>query len=168
MIRKSGYRFSEKIMLKRLAKARCQEDSPGYSNDGIAMMRTRTLVLLGLLLLMPSAALAEERATDAALGAVSGAVVLGPIGAVAGALVGFTAGPSISHSWGLHRSGHQGQSRRVTNQTTSQDAHASADGQPATGSQTPRPQAAATSVAPARPTSTAKASTAPPPVQTLE
>ena len=158
-------------ILRVLGVARCQEDSPGYSNVGIAMMRTRTLVLLGLLL-MPSVALAEERATDAALGAVSGAVVLGPIGAVAGALVGFTAGPSISHSWGLHRSGHQGQSRRTanqtTNQTTNQDAHASADAQPATGSQTPRPQAAAAPPAPARPTSTAKASAALPPVQTLE
>jgi len=154
-------------ILRVLGVARCQEDSPGYSNDGIAMMRTRTLVLLGLLL-MPSVALAEERATDAALGAVSGAVVLGPIGAVAGALVGFTAGPSISHSWGLHRSGHQGQSRRTANQTTNQDAHASADAQPATGSQTPRPQAAAAPPAPARPTSTAKASAALPPVQTLE
>ena len=146
-----------------LGVARCQEDSPGYSNDGIAMMRTRTLVLLGLLLI-PSVALAEERATDAALGAVSGAVVLGPIGAVAGALVGFTAGPSISHSWGLHRSGHQGQSRR----TTGREVRPTVDGQPAAVSETPPPQAAAAPAAPARPTSTAKASAALPPVQTLE
>ena len=47
---------------------------------------------------------AQERAGDAALGAVSGAVVLGPIGAVAGAFIGYTAGPSISHSWGVRRS----------------------------------------------------------------
>ena len=47
---------------------------------------------------------AQERAGDAALGAVSGAVVLGPVGAVAGALIGFTAGPSIAHSWGIRRS----------------------------------------------------------------
>ena len=127
------------------------------------MMQTRTLVLLGLLL-MPSAALAEERATDAALGAVSGAVVLGPIGAVAGALVGFTAGPSISHSWGLHRSGHQGQSRR----STGRDVHPNVDGQPAAVSETQRPEAAATPTAPARPTSTANVSVVPPPVQTLE
>ena len=53
------------------------------------------------LALMSSAAMAEERSTDAALGAVSGALVLGPIGAVAGALVGYTAGPSIASSWGL-------------------------------------------------------------------
>jgi hypothetical protein len=59
-----------------------------------------------ILLLAPSAALAQERGGDAALGALSGAVVLGPVGAVAGALVGYTAGPSIARSWGLngHRS----------------------------------------------------------------
>jgi hypothetical protein len=58
-----------------------------------------------ILLLAPSAALAQHRAGDAALGAVSGAVVLGPIGAVAGAFIGYSAGPSIARSWGLDRSG---------------------------------------------------------------
>ena len=47
---------------------------------------------------------AQSRAGDAALGAVSGAVVLGPVGAVAGAFIGYTAGPSIARSWGLRRS----------------------------------------------------------------
>jgi hypothetical protein len=47
---------------------------------------------------------AQERAGSAALGAVSGAVVLGPVGAVAGAVIGFTAGPAIAHSWGVGRS----------------------------------------------------------------
>src|SRR3977135_3791460 len=47
---------------------------------------------------------AQNRAGDAALGAVSGAVVLGPVGAVAGALIGYTAGPAIAHSWGAGRS----------------------------------------------------------------
>ncbi len=46
----------------------------------------------------------EHRGGDAALGALSGAVVFGPIGAVAGAVVGYTAGPSIAHSWGFRRS----------------------------------------------------------------
>ncbi len=40
----------------------------------------------------PLGVLAQERAGDAALGALSGAVVLGPVGAVAGAVVGYTAG----------------------------------------------------------------------------
>jgi hypothetical protein len=48
---------------------------------------------------------AQERAGSAALGAVSGAVVLGPVGAVAGAFIGYAAGPSIARSWGLRRSG---------------------------------------------------------------
>src|SRR5664279_4063197 len=47
---------------------------------------------------------AQERAGSAALGAVSGAVVLGPVGAVAGAFIGYTAGPSIARSWGIRRS----------------------------------------------------------------
>ncbi|MBI5265185.1 MAG: hypothetical protein HY852_25605 [Bradyrhizobium sp.] len=54
--------------------------------------------------LLPTSALAQERAGDAALGAVSGAIVLGPVGAVAGALIGYTAGPSIARSWGLRQS----------------------------------------------------------------
>ena len=41
---------------------------------------------------------------DAALGALSGAIVLGPIGAVAGAAVGYAAGPAIASTWGLRRS----------------------------------------------------------------
>ena len=60
-------------------------------------------LLVGALIagsLFPFEAGAQERAGDAALGAVSGAVVLGPVGAVAGALIGYTAGPSIARSWG--------------------------------------------------------------------
>ena len=55
--------------------------------------------------LVPSTTMAQERGGDAALGALSGAIVFGPVGAVAGALVGYTAGPSIARSWGLRRSG---------------------------------------------------------------
>jgi hypothetical protein len=52
----------------------------------------------------PLGAHAQERVGDAALGALSGAVVLGPVGAVAGAVVGYTAGPAIARSWGLRPS----------------------------------------------------------------
>jgi len=55
--------------------------------------------------LTPLGALAQERIGDAALGALSGAVVLGPVGAVAGAVVGYTTGPTIASSWGLRRHG---------------------------------------------------------------
>src|SRR3954471_10413784 len=58
-----------------------------------------------MLLLATSAAFAgDHRDGDAALGALSGAVVFGPVGAVAGAVVGYTAGPSIARSWGFRRS----------------------------------------------------------------
>jgi hypothetical protein len=84
------------------------------------------------------AAKAAERAGDAALGALSGAVVLGPIGAVAGALVGYTAGPRIARSWGLRRSSAHG-GRRMARQ----DAGAAAgDGQPAPRRQASAPAAA--------------------------
>ncbi len=54
--------------------------------------------------LTPSGAFAQERVGDAALGGLSGAIVLGPVGAVAGIVVGYAAGPAISRSWGLKRS----------------------------------------------------------------
>ena len=54
--------------------------------------------------LAPVGALAQERVGDAALGGLSGAIVLGPVGAVAGAVIGYTTGPAISRSWGLRRS----------------------------------------------------------------
>ena len=49
---------------------------------------------------VPSPTLAGERVGDAALGALSGAVVLGPVGAVAGAVIGYTAGPLIAELLG--------------------------------------------------------------------
>jgi len=67
---------------------------------------TRTLIgaLAMATLVVAAPALADEhRGGDAALGALSGAVVLGPIGAVAGAVVGYAAGPSIARSWGFRR-----------------------------------------------------------------
>lgn len=122
------------------------------------MKRTTAIAALGLSL-MSSTAIAEERSTDAALGAVSGAVVLGPVGAVAGALVGFTAGPSISRSWRLRRSS----AARERRKSARQDVRPTAGGgQPVPGKQPSAPTAAS-----APPASHSTASTAPP-VQTLE
>ena len=80
----------------------------------------------------PSGVLAQERTGDAALGALSGAVVLGPVGAVAGAVIGFTAGPAISHSWGTRRSEPQRRQNSpkrsasaVSNGTSAQSANTS-------------------------------------------
>ena len=64
-------------------------------------MNRKLAVLAAATLLLPVAAQAQERVGDAALGALSGAVVLGPVGAVAGALVGYTAGPNIAGAWGV-------------------------------------------------------------------
>lgn len=77
---------------------------------------TKVLITaIAMLACVPASAVAQERAGDAALGAVSGAIVLGPVGAVAGALVGYTAGPTIARSWGVRGSrsaGHRQPSRR--------------------------------------------------------
>ena len=48
-------------------------------------MKHKLVVAAVAMLLLPAAAQAQERVGDAALGALSGAVVLGPVGAVAGA-----------------------------------------------------------------------------------
>lgn len=58
--------------------------------------------------LAPSVADAQERLGDGAMGAAAGAVVFGPVGAVAGGLVGYTAGPDIARGLGFkhHRRHH--------------------------------------------------------------
>src|SRR5437868_15519547 len=67
-------------------------------------MTKASIALAMMLLLAPSFASAQDhRPGDAALGALSGAVVLGPVGAVAGAVVGYAAGPSIARSLGFDR-----------------------------------------------------------------
>ena len=99
----------------------------------------------------------EHRGGDAALGALSGAVVLGPIGAVAGAVVGYTAGPSIAHAWGFRRGSTPHQRARPVRQ----DAQIPAQVTPAAATIPATPQPS-----PARPARTA--SSKPPPVQTLE
>jgi hypothetical protein len=79
-------------------------------------MKHKLFVAAVAMSLLPVAAQAQERMGDAALGALSGAVVLGPVGAVAGALVGFTAGPNIAGAWGV-RHGRPAHHSRATNTT---------------------------------------------------
>src|SRR3954453_13514484 len=115
-----------------------------------------------LLVLAPSAALAR-RAGEAALGAVAGAVVLGPVGAVAGAFVGYTAGPSISRSWGLEGS-RSSRHRRQASRDSVRGARAEAVGPtPAVNSAGPAQRGRVTSN-PAPNPARSKA----PPVQSLE
>jgi hypothetical protein len=70
------------------------------------MQRLLLVTALIAALAAPTVVYAQERAVDGALGAVAGAVVLGPLGLVAGAAVGVTAGPSIASSWGLRHHHH--------------------------------------------------------------
>jgi hypothetical protein len=121
---------------------------------------SKTIAIAAVFLsLVSTAAMAQERGGDAALGALSGAVVFGPIGAVAGAVVGYTAGPSIARSWGFRRSSGRHQARRSAQQETRVSR---ADPQPAPGRQAAPPTAAP---APSPP---AKAASSAPPVQGLE
>jgi len=125
----------------------------------------RTLAIAAVaLFLMPQLAIAGERPADAALGAVSGALVFGPIGLVAGTIVGYTAGPSISR--GLRRAEpHQGHRASSDEAPT-----AMGDAQPGvkqSAPQAPSPAAVA-AVSPPTPPPAPRISTAAPPVQPLE
>jgi hypothetical protein len=125
------------------------------------MIKAYTTAAL-LLVLVPSAAMAQ-RAGDAALGAVAGAVVLGPVGAVAGAFVGYTAGPSISRSWGLEGS-RSSRHRRQASRDSVRSARAEATGTvPASAGQAERAGRAASTPAASAPPSGHKL----PPVQPL-
>jgi hypothetical protein len=74
------------------------------------------VVIAGLLVSLKASA--QERAGSAALGAVSGAIVLGPVGAVAGAFIGYSAGPAIAHSWGIGRSAPRPRAHRSAQAST--------------------------------------------------
>jgi hypothetical protein len=71
----------------------------------ISIMKTlfAITVVAAAVTLAPVAALAQQRGTDAALGAASGFVVGGPVGAAVGGVIGYTAGPTIAAGMGLHR-----------------------------------------------------------------
>ena len=116
-----------------------------------------------LLVLVPSSVFAQ-RAGDAALGAVAGAVVLGPVGAVAGAFVGYTAGPSISRSWGLEGS-RSSRHRRQVSRDSVRAARAEATGAaPSSAGQAERSGRVTSYPAPNPPRSGSKL----PPVQALD
>jgi len=66
----------------------------------------RFLLALPMILLCAAPACAGEAVVDSILGGAAGGVVLGPVGLVGGALIGATAGPGISRSWGLSGPSH--------------------------------------------------------------
>lgn len=59
----------------------------------------------------PTAALAD-RAVNTGLGVGTGLLVFGPVGAVVGGVVGYTAGEGIARSWGISRP-HRRPARKV-------------------------------------------------------
>lgn len=61
------------------------------------------VTLAAAVTLAPVAAVAQDRASDAAMGAGSGFLVGGPVGAVVGGVIGYTAGPNIAQGMGIHR-----------------------------------------------------------------
>jgi len=65
------------------------------------MIRSSLAIAATAIALAATPAAAGERIGDAALGALAGAVVLGPVGAVAGGVVGYVKGPNIAHGMGL-------------------------------------------------------------------
>jgi hypothetical protein len=128
-------------------------------------MKRLVLASAIFLTLAPALALAEGRGGDAALGALSGAVVFGPVGAVAGAVVGYTAGPSIAHSWGFRRSGSKKPAREKSQAGMSPSRVS--QNTPATAA-SPELARATTTSAPAKPASSTAQRWVTPPVQGLE
>ncbi len=132
--------------------------------NGEREMKT-VLAAIASLALLSSASPAHERACSAALGALSGAVVLGPVGAVAGAVVGYTAGPSIARSWGLRRSSTK--SRRQSSKRGYRGRTTVSDSGRAPGAQTESRNATSTAAMAAEPRAVPPKVTLPP-VQALD
>ena len=66
------------------------------------MGKTTTLLLFALVVvLVPIRVMAQERVVDGAGGAVAGVLVAGPIGALAGGMIGVVSGPDIARGMGL-------------------------------------------------------------------
>lgn len=70
------------------------------------MKQVIAIAFMAAALLAPTAAGAGERLFDGALGAAVGALVAGPEGFVAGAVIGYAVGPRISRGMGFHRHYH--------------------------------------------------------------
>ena len=70
-------------------------------------------LVMGAAVLLPAAASAQERLIDGALGAGAGALAFGPVGAIAGGVVGYTAGPNIASGLGVRHPYHRDHHRHV-------------------------------------------------------
>jgi hypothetical protein len=65
------------------------------------MKKLFAAAVISAAVLVPAVASAQERLFDGALGAGAGALAFGPIGAVAGGVVGYTSGPNIASGLGV-------------------------------------------------------------------
>jgi hypothetical protein len=113
----------------------------------------KTLIAAAIAIaLAPVGAQAQERVGDAALGAASG-IILGPVGIVAGAVVGYTVGPNIASAWGVrrHRTSHRAAhyARRAPRSSTVAPGTGSQVASVQTDEPAPPPAPAAVPVAPA-------------------
>jgi hypothetical protein len=68
------------------------------------MKLTLAVAAVAASLTFASTAARADRAVNTGLGVGSGLIVFGPVGAVVGGVVGYTAGEGIARSWGLSRS----------------------------------------------------------------
>jgi hypothetical protein len=67
------------------------------------MKRVISVGAIALSLALATTSAYAGRVANTAIGTLAGLVVFGPVGAVAGAAVGYTAGHGIARSWGISR-----------------------------------------------------------------
>jgi len=143
-----------------------------FGDDGTPIEVANGATLDKIDLTMDRAGTVSGRLTDETGEAVSGAVVLGPIGAVAGAFIGYSAGPAIARSWGIDRSGSTRQRRQASKERVraaraeavggTRPAAAQVEKDARVATTRSEPAVAAPAANPPAPSATA------PPVQTLE
>jgi hypothetical protein len=91
----AGVPNTAKSSVELASRQTCRDENM-KALGGLALVATAVVV-------STSAATAQERVTDAAVGAVAGAVVAGPVGFVGGGLIGYVAGPQIGCDLGVER-----------------------------------------------------------------